>query len=262
MDTLTDTLCRPLRDLRVSLIDACNLRCRYCMPTEQFSPDHRFLRPAERLSDEEVLRFIRIFVECGVSKIRLTGGEPLLRPGVAQLIGRIREIPGITDIALTTNGVHLAKFAAALREAGVDRLTISLDAVNRATLARLAGRAVDPKAILDGAIAARDVGFQQTKINMVAMRGWNEDHILPLAELGREHDFIVRFIEYMDVGTMNQWQREDVIPRARDSRPDSRAISTRARRPALPGRSGPALPLSGWRRRDWADLICDRALLP
>lgn len=210
--TFSDQFGRPLHDLRVSLIDACNLRCRYCMPAERFAHDHRFLRPHERLDDDSLIRLIRLFVECGVRKVRLTGGEPLLRHDIADMVQRVRSIPGISDLALTTNGTQLANYAEALRTAGLDRLTISLDAADSASLSNLAGRSVNIDHILAGIATAQQAGFTDIKLNAVILRNMNEDQILPLAHLARKQGLTVRFIEYMDVGTINGWSAEDVVP--------------------------------------------------
>lgn len=205
---------RPLRDLRLSVIDACNFRCPYCMPVTDFPDNYKFLPKREWLSFDEMVRFCRLFVTLGVSKIRITGGEPLLRRHLPELIQRLDEIDGIDDIALTTNGYYLARDAAALKAAGLHRLNVSLDAVDASTFAKMNGQRASLSRVLDGLDAARFVGFESIKINTVVRRGINDTNVLALAEYCREQQFILRFIEYMDVGTRNAWERADVVPSA------------------------------------------------
>jgi cyclic pyranopterin phosphate synthase len=209
-----DTLGRPLRDLRISVIDRCNFRCPYCMPEDQFADDAVFLSKNERLRFEEIERIARAFVASGVRKLRLTGGEPLLRRELPQLVSMLRQIPQVEDIALTTNGVLLPRLAAALREAGLMRLTVSLDTLDEPTFRRLSGGRGEVSEVLAGIAAAEAAGFGPIKLNCVVMRGVNDAQVLDLIERFRGTGHIVRFIEYMDVGTLNQWQGELVVPSA------------------------------------------------
>jgi cyclic pyranopterin phosphate synthase len=208
-----DALGRPLHDLRLSLIDACNFRCPYCMPADRIPDDHG-LSAASRLSFDEIETLVRGFVRLGVSKLRLTGGEPLLRRGLPDLVARLVAIPGLADIALTTNGSLLAGQAQALREAGLQRITVSLDALDPALFEALSGGRGRLDAVLEGIQAARAAGFAPIKLNCVVQRGVNEDQVLPLVEFARSRGLVPRFIEYMDVGTCNGWQRERVVPSA------------------------------------------------
>jgi cyclic pyranopterin phosphate synthase len=207
-----DTLARPLRDLRISVIDRCNFRCPYCMPEDQFADDAVFLSKNERLRFEEIARIARAFVAAGVRKLRLTGGEPLLRRELPQLVSMLRQIPQVEDIALTTNGVLLPRFAAALREAGLMRLTVSLDTLDEPTFRKLSGGRGEVSEVLAGIAAAEAAGFGPIKLNCVVMRGVNDAQVLDLIERFRGTGHIVRFIEYMDVGTLNRWQGELVVP--------------------------------------------------
>jgi cyclic pyranopterin phosphate synthase len=209
-----DTLERPLRDLRISVIDRCNFRCPYCMPEDQFADDAVFLSKNERLRFEEIERIARAFVALGVRKLRLTGGEPLLRRDLPQLVNMLRQIPQVEDIALTTNGVLLPRFAAALRAAGLMRLTVSLDTLDPGTFRTLSGGRGEVAQVLDGIAAAEAAGFERLKLNCVVMRGVNDGQVLELLERFRGSRHIVRFIEYMDVGTLNQWQGGLVVPSA------------------------------------------------
>ena len=205
---LFDLLGRPLRDLRISVTDRCNFRCGYCVPP---TGPVRF-RPHEQiLSFEEIERVARVFLRLGVRKIRLTGGEPLLRHGLDDLVGRLVALPGLEDLGLTTNGLLLAAQAAKLRRAGLRRITISLDALDDATFRRLAGVQVGVAPVLAGIDAAIATGFAPVKLNMVVLRGVNEHQVLPLARFARERGLTLRFIEYMDVGPANGWRREDVV---------------------------------------------------
>lgn len=214
MTTVTDTFGRGLHDLRVSVTDRCNFRCLYCMPREVFGVDHAFLPRSELLSFEEITRVVASFARAGVSKVRLTGGEPLLRHGLERLVAMLVEVPGITDIALTTNGSLLAQQADALKAAGLHRITVSLDSLDPAVFARLADTKVPLATVLAGIRAAAEAGLNPVKINTVVQRGVNEDSIVELARFGREHGHPVRFIEYMDVGTSNGWRLDDVVPAA------------------------------------------------
>ena len=204
---------RPLRDLRISVTDRCNFRCTYCMPKEVFNSEYVFLERSRLLTFEEIERLVRVFVDLGVVKLRLTGGEPLLRRHLENLIERLTRIPGIEDVCLTTNGSLLTgEVAARLGEAGLDRITISLDGLDNEVFQRLSDvqRPVDEVlAAIDHASAA---GLGPVKINMVVKRGANENQILPMAEHFRGTGHILRFIEYMDVGNANDWKLDEVMP--------------------------------------------------
>jgi len=204
---------RPLRDLRLSLIEACNFRCPYCMPAERIPDDHG-LDAGSRLSFDEIETLVRGFARLGVSKLRLTGGEPLLRKRLPELVARLAAVPGIDDLALTTNGSLLAPQARALREAGLKRLTVSLDALDPALFRALSGGRGEVGDVLAGIAAAAAAGFAPLKLNCVVQRGVNEAEVLPLVAFAREHGHVVRFIEYMDVGTCNRWDPARVLPSA------------------------------------------------
>jgi cyclic pyranopterin phosphate synthase len=210
---VTDTLNRPLRDLRISVTDRCNFRCVYCMPKEVFGRDHVFL-PREQLLDyEEIERLARAFVAHGVRKIRLTGGEPLVRRHVERLIAMLARIPGL-DLTLTTNGSLLPGKAKALRDAGLTRLTVSLDSLDDEVFRAMNDVDFPVDRVLAGIEAAEAAGFAPIKVNMVVRRGLNEDSVLPMARYFRERGHILRFIEYMDVGHTNGWRLDDVVPAA------------------------------------------------
>ena len=209
---LQDSLGRPLRDLRLSVIDRCNFRCPYCMPRERFHDQYRFLKSNERLDFNEVLRLTRLFLQLGVVKLRVTGGEPLLRAGLADLIGDLTGLPGIEDVALTTNGVLLAQHAAELRAAGLQRVTVSLDSLDPTVFAQMAGGFGSVGDVLEGIAAAQRAGLSPIKLNAVVQRGVNDHQVLDLVEHFRATGIIVRFIEYMDVGNRNDWNRERVVP--------------------------------------------------
>jgi GTP 3',8-cyclase len=211
---LTDAFGRPLEDLRVSLTDRCNLRCRYCMPREVFGPDHAFLERTELLSFEELERIVRVFVGLGVRKVRLTGGEPLLRRDLPDLVARLVAIEGLEDLALTTNGILLPALAGPLADAGLTRVTVSLDALDDATFRALADTAMPVASVLTGIEAAIAAGLAPIKVNAVLQRGVNDDQVEPLAAWARDAGVTMRFIEYMDVGTTNGWVRDRVVPAA------------------------------------------------
>jgi GTP 3',8-cyclase len=202
---------RPLRDLRISVTDRCNFRCPYCMPRERFHEHYRFLKSSERLDFDEIVRLARLFMQLGVAKLRVTGGEPLLRAGLADLIGDLGTLPGLEDLALTTNGVLLAQQAVALRAAGLQRITVSLDSLDEPVFARMAGDLGRPGDVLEGIAAAQRAGLAPIKVNVVVQRGVNEHTVLPLLEHFRGTGVIVRLIEYMDVGTRNAWRRDEVV---------------------------------------------------
>ncbi|MCB1133960.1 MAG: GTP 3',8-cyclase MoaA [Verrucomicrobiae bacterium] len=201
---------RGLRDLRISVTDRCNFRCRYCMPVESFGADHEFLPRAELLSFEEITRVARLSVPLGVRKLRLTGGEPLMRRGLADLVAMLAAMDGVDDIAMTTNGVLLAHHAEALALAGLSRVTVSLDSLDPATFARMNGVGAKVERVLAGISAALAFGLP-VKVNAVVQRGVNESGILPLARWARATGIDIRFIEYMDVGETNGWKLDHVV---------------------------------------------------
>jgi cyclic pyranopterin phosphate synthase len=207
-----DRLARPLHDLRISVMDRCNFRCPYCMPKEQFHDNYRFLKTQQRLSFEEIVRLSRLFAGVGVCKLRLTGGEPLLRTNLPDLIGDLSGIPGIEDIALTTNGVLLGKNAVDLQANGLRRITVSLDTLDREIFARLSGGFAALEQVLQGIQAAIAAGLTPVKINAVIERGVNDHTALDLLEHFRGSPVIVRFIEFMDVGNRNHWRPDMVVP--------------------------------------------------
>ncbi|MBB6098581.1 cyclic pyranopterin phosphate synthase [Deinobacterium chartae] len=211
MSSLSDALGRPLRDLRISVTDRCNLRCTYCMPREVFGPDYAFLPREELLTFEEIERLSALFAQLGVRKLRLTGGEPLLRRDLPELVARLARIRGIEDIALTTNGLLLPRYARALRAAGLKRVTVSLDSLDPDTFGRMNGMGVTPERVLEGIAAAAEAGLK-VKVNTVVQRGLNDAHLLDLARRFRDTPHALRFIEFMDVGETNRWQLEQVVP--------------------------------------------------
>ena len=205
-----DRLQRPMHDLRISVTDRCNFRCSYCMPKELFGEDYAFLPPSELLSFDEIKRLTAIFVSLGVEKIRLTGGEPLMRPKLPELVRDIKAVPGVKDIGLTTNGVLLGRLAEPLYDAGLRRLNISLDALDPELFMSINNRGVKPEHILKNIDHAVDVGFQ-VKVNMVVQKGVNDSEILPMAAYFKEKGITLRFIEFMDVGNVNGWGFEKVV---------------------------------------------------
>lgn len=209
--TLVDRLGRQVRDLRISVTDRCNFRCVYCMPKTVFGRDYPFLQRAELLSFEEIARIARLFVAQGVRKIRLTGGEPLLRRDIERLIGLLSAIPGL-ELTLTTNGSLLPQRARTLRDAGLKRVTVSLDALDDAVFKRMNDVDFPVSQVLEGIAAAEAAGLTPVKVNTVLKRSINENQILPLARHFRGSGHILRFIEYMDVGSSNGWRMEDVVP--------------------------------------------------
>jgi cyclic pyranopterin phosphate synthase len=208
-----DGLGRPLKDLRISVTDRCNFRCPYCMPGEIFGRDYAFLRRPEVLTFEEILRLVRVAARLGVTKIRLTGGEPLLRRQIERLVAMIARVDGV-ESALTTNGALLAEKAPALREAGLGRITVSLDSLDESVFQAMNGVGFPLQGVLTGIAAAGEAGFNPIKLNAVVKRGLNDRGLLDLARFGREHGHIVRYIEFMDVGTTNGWRLDDVVPAA------------------------------------------------
>ncbi|OCA84280.1 cyclic pyranopterin phosphate synthase [Bacillus sp. FJAT-27225] len=207
---IKDKLNRPLRDLRISVIDRCNFRCQYCMPADKFGPDFVFLPKAALLSYEEIERLANIFVSLGVEKIRLTGGEPLLRMDLPILVEKLSKIEGLSDIGLTTNGVLLPKFAEQLKAAGLKRVNVSLDSLDDKLFGEINGRNVGTKPVLDGIAAARKAGLG-VKVNMVVKKGLNDQEIIPMAEYCKNNGLQLRYIEFMDVGSTNGWKMDDVV---------------------------------------------------
>ncbi|MCE4050444.1 GTP 3',8-cyclase MoaA [Bacillus sp. Au-Bac7] len=207
---MKDLLNRPLRDLRISVIDRCNLRCSYCMPAEIFGKDYAFLPQGELLSFTELERLAKTFVSLGVEKIRLTGGEPLLRKDLHLFIEKLMQIDGLKDIALTTNGIFLPRHAKALKEAGLQRVNISLDSLNDELFGSINGRNVGTNPVKKGIEAAKGAGLG-VKINMVVKKGLNESEIIPMAKFCGEEEIELRFIEYMDVGSTNGWKWDEVV---------------------------------------------------
>jgi len=205
-----DTFNRPLRDLRISVTDRCNFRCVYCMPKEVFGKDFQFLPRAEILSFEEIERLVRVFVRLGVRKVRLTGGEPLVRRNIERLVEMLAKI-GDLDLTLTTNGSLLAAKARALRDAGLKRVTVSLDSLDDAVFKAMNDVDFPVAKVLEGMDAAEAAGLAPIKVNMVVKRGLNEQSILPMARHFRGTGRILRFIEYMDVGSSNGWRLDDVV---------------------------------------------------
>lgn len=210
MGAILDALGRPIHDLRISVTDRCNFRCTYCMPKEIFGDNYPFLQREQLLTFEEIIRLTKIFVTLGVKKIRITGGEPLLRQDLPYLIERINEIDGIKDIGLTTNGVLLRRFGEQLYEAGLKRLNISLDALDPEIFGRMNGRGTKPDIVLENIRFAKKLGFQ-IKVNMVVQRGVNDQEIIPIAEYFKRLGITLRFIEFMDVGNDNAWSFERVV---------------------------------------------------
>jgi GTP 3',8-cyclase len=211
VERLVDRLGRPIRDLRISVTDRCNFRCVYCMPKEVFGRDYPFLPRAELLTFEEIERLARIFAGLGVEKIRITGGEPLLRRDLETLLAMLAAIPDV-DLTLTTNGALLARKAQALKDAGLNRITVSLDSLDDATFRAMNDVDFPVDRVLAGIDAALAAGLAPVKVNVVVKRGVNEDGVLPMAEYFRGTDVILRFIEYMDVGHTNGWRLDDVVP--------------------------------------------------
>ena len=247
---LFDTMDRPLRDIRISVTDRCNFRCTYCMPREVFGKDYVFLPREDLLTFEEIERVVRIFAGLGTEKVRLTGGEPLLRRGIEDLVGRLAVIDGIDDLALTTNGSLLAKKAPALAAAGLDRVTVSLDSLDD-TVFRIMSDVDFPVArVLEAIDAAAAAGLTPVKVNAVVQRDINGDQVVDMANAFRGTGHIVRFIEYMDVGTSNGWRMDDVVP----AREIVAAINERWPIEPLPG-AHPGEVANRWRYLDGAGEI-------
>ncbi|MEK4029505.1 MULTISPECIES: GTP 3',8-cyclase MoaA [Bacillaceae] len=210
MGQVKDQFNRPLRDIRISLTDQCNFRCSYCMPAEIFGADYPFLPKEEYLTFEEIIRVVQAATELGVEKVRLTGGEPLLRKDLPELIHGLYAKTNIKDIALTTNGVLLPKYATALKSSGLQRVNISMDAIDDTIFKQMNGRSVSVKTVLRGIESAQKAGLG-IKINMVVKKGVNEQQILPMATYFKKEGIPLRFIEFMDVGSTNGWQLSSVV---------------------------------------------------
>ncbi|HEF1902901.1 MULTISPECIES: GTP 3',8-cyclase MoaA [Bacillus] len=209
-EMVKDFFGRPLQDLRISVIDRCNFRCTYCMPAEIFGPDYAFLKDEFLLTFDEIERLAKLFVNIGVRKIRITGGEPLLRKDLAKLIARLVKIDGLIDIGLTTNAIHLTKQAKALKEAGLHRVNVSLDAIDDDIFKNINGRNINTKPVIKGIIAAKEAGLE-VKVNMVVKKGMNDHQVLPMAAYFKEQGITLRFIEFMDVGSTNGWNFDQVV---------------------------------------------------
>lgn len=211
MTITRDQFKRPLRDLRISVTDRCNFRCTYCMPAEIFGERYQFLPRAELLTFEEIERLTRIIVKLGAVKVRLTGGEPLMRQDIEKLVAMLSSIDGVDDLTLTTNGFFLPQKAQSLKDGGLQRITVSLDSLDDEVFRRLNGNKSSVQQVLDGIAAAEKVGLQPIKINAVVQRGVNDHTVVDLARYCKDRGYIVRFIEYMDVGNMNGWKLDEVV---------------------------------------------------
>jgi GTP 3',8-cyclase len=240
----SDTLGRPIRDLRVSVTDRCNFRCVYCMPKEVFGRDHQFLEREQLLTFEEIARLARIFRAIGVEKIRLTGGEPLVRRDLERLVEMLARISDL-DLTLTTNGSLLAKKANALKEAGLQRVTVSLDSLDNVVFTSMNDVGFPVERVLEGIQAAAAAGLKTIKVNMVVKRGVNETSVLPMARYFRAQGHILRFIEYMDVGHSNGWRLSDVVPAAEIIRMIDAEMPLERMEPNYPGEVA-----NRWRYRD------------
>ena len=212
MDEIRDKFNRPLRDLRVSVIDACNFRCSYCMPVAGDSDPYKFIDKPDRLTVEEIIRLLRIFISFGLSRVKITGGEPLLRKDLPELVRCMSELNGMDDLALTTIGYWLSKYAKSLKNAGLDRVNVSLDALSDNIFGSMNGRGISTQRILEGITAARAVGLDPVKVNIVVQKNVNDCELVDMARYFKGTGSIVRFIEYMDVGNRNGWQLKSVIP--------------------------------------------------
>ena len=247
---ITDTMHRPLRDLRISVTDRCNFRCTYCMPAEIYGDRYEFLPRADLLTFEEIARLVRVMVRQGAVKVRLTGGEPLVRNDVERLVGMIAQIDGVDDLTMTTNAYLLADKARALKEAGLQRVTVSLDTLDDDIFRRMNGRDFGTKRVLEGLEAAQRVGLSPIKVNSVVQRGVNDHTLVDLARFCKERGYVLRFIEYMDVGNLNGWRLDHVVPADEIVAMIGAEMPLGARGERLPGRGRPQVPLQGRRRRD------------
>jgi GTP 3',8-cyclase len=247
---IVDRLARPLHDLRISVTDRCNFRCAYCMPRELFGPDFEFLPRSEILTLEEITRVARAFVAHGVEKLRITGGEPLVRRDLPTLVRMLATIDGVKDLSLTTNGSLLAARAADLREAGLRRVTVSLDSLDEETFGRINGVGFSAARVVEGIERAREVGLAPVKINMLVKRGVNESSVLPMVRWTRERGHILRLIEFMDVGHSNGWRLDDVVAAEEIVALIDAAHPLEALPPNYPGETA-----TRWRYRDGAGEI-------
>ena len=211
LSPIRDHLGRPLKDLRISVMDRCNFRCIYCMPEEKFHSGFNFLKSSERLSFDEILRVTKLFTDLGVSKIRITGGEPLLRVNLTELIGDLSTLKKIEDIALTTNGVLLKKYSEELKACGLNRITVSLDSIDPEQFRKMSGGRGNLETVMEGIDAALSAGFKKLKINAVIKRGTNDDQVIEMIDYFKDQSVIIRFIEYMDVGNLNQWKLNETV---------------------------------------------------
>ncbi len=207
-----DPFKRPLRDLRISVTDRCNFRCTYCMPAEIFGESYKFLPKAQILNFEEIVRLTRIIVRLGAVKVRITGGEPLVREELEKLVAMLYQIEDVDDLTLTTNGFLLPQKAQSLKDAGLNRITISLDSLDDAVFRKMNGNRSSVQKVLDGIEAAEQAGLHPIKINAVVQRGVNDHTVVDLARWAKDKGYILRFIEYMDVGNKNGWRMDDVVP--------------------------------------------------
>jgi cyclic pyranopterin phosphate synthase len=230
-----DRLGRRMHDLRISVTDRCNFRCTYCMPAEVFGRDHAFLPRAQILTFEEIVRLARLFVGLGVEKLRITGGEPTVRSDLPALVRLLAAIDGVRDLTLTTNGSALRKLAGPLADAGLGRITVSLDSLDDEVFRRMNGVEFPVARVLDGIAAAREAGLAPIKVNMVVRRGINEASILPVARWARGEGLILRFIEFMDVGHTNGWRMDEVVPQAEIVARIDAAMPLEALAPNYPG---------------------------
>ena len=211
-NSILDTFQRPLRDLRVSVTDRCNFRCPYCMPAEIYGERYKFLPKENLLTFEEITRITTIFSKLGVKKVRLTGGEPLVRHNIEELITMLSKIDGIEDLAMTTNAYLLSNYAVKLKKAGLNRITVSLDSLDQEVFQKMNGRGFNTDKVKDGILAAKEAGLSPIKINTVVQKGTNDHTILDLVKWCRDNEYTPRFIEYMDVGTLNNWKLNQVMP--------------------------------------------------
>jgi GTP 3',8-cyclase len=209
---LNDKFQRPLRDLRISVTDRCNFRCTYCMPADIFGEAYQFLPRTQLLTFEEIERITRLIVQNGAVKLRITGGEPLVRQELEKLIAQLAQIPGVDDLAMTTNAYFLPQKVDALKDAGLKRITVSLDTIDEDVFQRMNGKRASVAKVMEGIAAAVRAGYAPIKINAVVQRGVNEHTLVDLAKWARDNGHIMRFIEYMDVGTLNGWRMDDVVP--------------------------------------------------
>lgn len=230
-----DLLGRYPRDLRISVTDRCNFRCAYCMPAEVFGRDYAFLPRSQILRFEEIVRLAGIFVRLGVEKLRITGGEPTVRRDLPDLVRQLAVLDGVHDLTLTTNGSALRTLAAPLADAGLRRITVSLDSLDDAVFRAMSGADMPVARVLDGIAAARDAGLAPLKVNMVVRRGSNEESIIPMARWARDEDIILRYIEFMDVGTANGWRMDEVVPLAEIVARVDEAFPLEALPPNYPG---------------------------